>query len=177
MYTCILFVFVFLLLSFALFSSGEKTVLAFLLFPLRLSGIVVAFFGWLSGMFVAGLISDYEPWREVVQEPVRLYSLRSADGVSGAFIAGTGSISSEVQYHFLVESADGSLMPASLPADSTVRIIEDEKLKTEGVWSTTVRERDPTWALRNWSVPSRKYAIRQEFRVPVGTVVHDFNLR
>ncbi len=72
--------------------------------------------------------------------------------------------------------SDGSMTPGSVPADSLVRIIEDESLKGTGTWTTTVDEADKKSPLYNWTLfssDSNKY-VRQTFRVPVGTVVQTF---
>lgn len=61
----------------------------------------------------------------------------------------------------------------SLPANDIVRFIEDAALQDTGSWSTTVSEVDKTSPLYVWAMDngSRNRVVRQEFRVPVGTVV------
>jgi hypothetical protein len=74
---------------------------------------------------------------------------------------------------------DGSKVPGSVPANGLVHLIEDPKLKNTGTWSTTISEPDKSSPLYPWSIGAeqRTRTVRQEFRVPVGTVVKQFNIK
>lgn len=60
-----------------------------------------------------------------------------------------------------------------------MRLIEDPELKDVGYWRTTIRECDPNSSLYNWGIflKERERYVRQEFRVPVGTVVQQFKVQ
>ncbi len=105
--------------------------------------------------------------------------MRTTDGATGTFVWGTGGISGETSYNFMIVQPDGSITPRSVPADSRVAIIEDESLHGVGYWRTTQRELDPNSPLYNWGTGHRfrENVVRQEFRVPVGTVVQTFKVQ
>lgn len=136
-----------------------------------LGGVV----GLIVGLFVGGLL----PMRDVVYGPLPLVSMRSSDGINGSFIWGTGSVNSQLTYHFLQRKEDGSMSPRSVRATEAVHLIEDAELSNTGFWSTTMSEPDKSHWLFNWSLATRDRirVVRQEFRVPVGTVVQQFNIR
>jgi hypothetical protein len=134
--------------------------------------------GLILSLLVGSIIVANTPTRDVVLEPATLVSMRTSDGVTGAFIFGSGSIESSSKYNFMMKMDDGSLAPAWVFSDSTVRIIEDESLQGVGYWRTTVREVDTQSALYNWGLMhGSPRTIRQEFRVPVGTVVQGFKVQ
>ena len=83
------------------------------------------------------------------------------------------------QWNFLQRMDDGSMVPGSVPADGLVHLIEDPELKNTGFWSTTIREADQSSPLYPWAIGTgdRTRTVRQEFRVPVGTVVQQFNIQ
>ncbi len=136
--------------------------------------------GGVVGLVVALIVGGaFLPLRDVVYGPATLVSMRSSDGISGSFIWGTGSVNSQLTYHFLQRMEDGSMVPRSVPANEVVHLIEDPEMKNTGFWRTTMSEPDTTHWLYKWSAGSRDRirTIRQEFRVPVGTVVQQFNVR
>jgi hypothetical protein len=137
-----------------------------------------SFIGAILSILVGGIIAVNTPTRDVVLGPATLVSMRTSDGVTGAFIFGSGSIESSSKYNFMMKMDDGSLAPGWVFSDSTVRIIEDKSLEGVGYWRTTVREVDTESALYNWGLLHRsRVTIRQEFRVPVGTVVQGFKVQ
>ncbi len=144
------------------------------------ASIIGPIVGAVVGLFIAGAIICYQvPTKDVVYGPGKLVAMRSSDGVSGTFLWGSGSINQRTSYNFLQAMEDGSMVPGSIYADSLVHLIEDPELKNVGYWRTTIREVDPTAPLYAWAIGTgdRKETIRQEFRVPVGTVVQQFNVK
>jgi hypothetical protein len=137
-------------------------------------------FGAIFGLFLAGaIIGAIVPMKDVVYGQGKLVAMRSTDCISGAFIWGSGNIASQTSYNFLQRLDDGSMVPRSVPADGLVRLIEDPELQNTGFWSTTWREVDMTSPLYSWSLGTRESqrVVRQEFRVPVGTVVQQFSVK
>jgi hypothetical protein len=119
----------------------------------------------------------FEPKRNVVYGPFTLASMRTADGLMGSFILGSGSIESTSTYHFMMQNDDGSLIPKQVAVDGLVHIKEDPALKNVGYWSQTRKEVDRTARVCRWVIcESDKWDIvlSNDFRVPVGTVVHNF---
>jgi hypothetical protein len=131
------------------------------------------------GFIVAALIGAFlVPIHQVTYGPARLAAMRSADGVEGTFIWGSGSISSNVVYSYYTAESDGSLAPHQMPADDVVRIVEDPNLKGEGFWTTTTSEADYSSPFAPWAIGlgDRYTTLRQEFRVPRGTVISQFKV-
>ena len=142
--------------------------------------ILGSFIGAIVGVLVAALVICYMvPTRDLVYGPAKLVAMRSSDGISGTFVWGTGGIGSRTTYNFLQLTDDGSMVPGSVIANSLVHLTEDPALKNVGYWTTTIREADPTSALYPWATdPShRRVTLRQDFRVPVGTVVQQFSVK
>ncbi len=135
--------------------------------------------GAIAGAVIAFIIGMTMPMRVVVSHPETLVAMRSSDGVAGTFLWGSGTIKNQVNYNFMLRMKDGSMAPHTVPADKAVRLIEDPELKNVGYWRTTTREPDTSSELYKWSIFSsdRTRIIRQEFRVPVGTVVQQFNIK
>lgn len=125
-----------------------------------------------------GLIPDLIPTKLRTGEPQTLVSMRSADGIGGAFIWGSGNLASEVHYNFMLLNKDGSMTPHSVAASNLVRFIEDPNLKGVGYRTTTFEEPDPASSWNNWAIvpPSKTRIVKEEFRVPVGTVVQQFKI-
>jgi hypothetical protein len=143
------------------------------------TAIVGPVYGGVAGMIIAGIvICGQVPMKNVVFGPIELVAMRSSDGASGTFVWGSGSISNQTTYNFLQRSEDGSMVPGSVPADGRVHLIEDPDLKDTGFWRTTFVTADTASPLYNWAIATgdRAYILRQEFRVPVGTVVQQFNI-
>lgn len=134
-------------------------------------GLVV---GFLCSIVIGGIVLPAMlPMEDVVYGPRSIMPMRNSDGVSGIFVWGSGSIESGANYNFQLRMEDGSMALRSLPANDIVRFIEDPALQDTGFWSTTVSEVDKTSPLYAWAVDngSKNRIVRQEFRVPVGTVV------
>ena len=134
--------------------------------------------GGVVGLFAAGIAGSFVPRVDVVYGPANLVAMRSSDGVSGTFIWGSGTIRQGTSYNFMMKLSDGSMTPGSVPANSLVRIIEDESLKGTGTWTTTIREADTKSPFYKWTLftSDGNETVRQEFRVPVGTVVQTFKV-
>ena len=138
------------------------------------SGGVGTVLGLFGGLILSGLV----PTHDVDYGPGILVSMRSSDGVTGAMIWGTGSIESQNYLHFMQKVEDGSMVPGSIPADSNVHIVEDPKLKDSGTWVTTMREPNTASPLWKFQIgPVIQTVERQEFHVPVGTVVQQFKVQ
>lgn len=135
--------------------------------------------GAVVGFICALVIGSLVPMKDTVLGPGTLVSMRSSDGLSGTFIWGSGSINSTVTYNFMQRMDDGSLAPRSVYADDLVRLIEDPELKDVGYWRTTMRACDEDSALFKWGIftKERERIVRQEFRVPVGTVIQQFKVQ
>lgn len=145
-----------------------------------LAAIIGPFCGAIVGLFAALTVVCYMvPMKDVVYGPGKLVAMRSSDGISGTFVWGSGSIGNRTTYNFLQRMDDGSMVPGSVPADGLVHLIEDPELKNTGFWSTTIREADKNSSLYPWAIATgdRTRTVRQEFRVPVGTVVQQFNIK
>lgn len=138
--------------------------------------VIGAVVGLMLGLIV---FASLVPKVDVVYGPGTLVAMRSSDGVSGTFVWGSGSFGNSVSYNFLQKMDDGSMSPRSVPADNLVALIEDPELKNIGYWRTTIREADKKSALYKWSIGANdgNRTIRQEFRVPVGTVVQQFSIK
>lgn len=143
-----------------------------------LVGLVI---GGLFGIMLASGIGVSGAKVQKVLGPATLVSIRSSDGVNGAFIWGSGSIGSETSYNFMLKLDDGSLTPRKVPSDSLVFFIQDPELKDVGYWRTTIELDDLTSpACTNWSwgiCSGFQKTIRQEFRVPAGTIVEQFSVK
>lgn len=135
--------------------------------------------GAAAGFLLSGFLSPAVPTVNVVGEPVTLVSMRNQDGLTGSFIFGSGAINSSMSYNFLMKQKDGSMAPGSVYANEVVRLIEDPELKNVGFWQTTTRKPDPSHWLYNWTIfhSDKNRVVRQEFRVPVGSVIQQFNIR
>ena len=136
--------------------------------------------GFVIGMVIALAIGSIMlPTKTVVYGPGTLVAMRSSDGFSGTFIWGSGSIGSSSTYNFMQRMDDGSLKPGFIYVDETVRVIEDPELKDVGYWRTTMTEADRSSPWSAWSLGqnSMSKVVRQEFRVPKGTVVQEFKIK
>lgn len=130
-------------------------------------------------MFATSIFQALVPMRETTQSPRLLAAMRSADGVGGSFIFGSGNFRSQVSYHFLRKLENGSMVPATVQASDMVYLTEDPELKNVGYWIETIRECDPDSWQYNWAFShhERTRTIKHEFRVPVGSVVQQFNIK
>lgn len=148
--------------------------------PYFAGAIVGPVIGAIVGAVVALIfVASFVPMRTVTYGPVKLAAMRSADGMNGAFVWGTGSVSNQVSYNFYIRNDDGSLTPGQVPANSVVRIVEEESLKDEGYWTITRTEKDRSSPFAPWSVGLNDSTriLKQEFRVPAGTVVQSFKVQ
>lgn len=142
-------------------------------------GALCSLIGGVLGLLGGVIIGTLVPSTDVVYGPVRLVAMRSSESISGTFIWGSGSIGSHTSYNFMRRMEDGSMVPGSVPADGLVRLIEDPELHNTGFWTTTISEADKTSPLYHWAVGlnDKRQVLRQEFRVPVGTVIQQFNIK
>ncbi len=140
---------------------------------------VGTFIGAVVGVFAGLAIAAATPRHHVVYGPATMVSMRTTDGVTGTFVWGTGGIHGETSYNFMIKQQDGSITPRSVTADSLVAIIEEESLQGVGYWRTTFNEPDTDSVLYRWGIGHSDYKriVRQEFRVPVGTVVQTFKVQ
>jgi hypothetical protein len=147
--------------------------------------IAFTFGGAFFGMLTGGLLAIAMPYHTVVYRNGELVCMRNTQGVGGTFVVGTfgarvrGELHNTQQYNFLLRVEDGSMVPHALTADGLVHIVEDESLKDVGVWTTTYDEPNTDSVFANWMLydMSTRSVVRQEFRVPVGTVVQNFEIR
>lgn len=137
------------------------------------------FLGCVAGIIIAMMVSLVVPTTLTAKDPVTLVSMRNQDGLTGSFIFGSGSINSSMSYNFLMKQKDGSMVPGTVSSSEIVHFIEDPELKNIGYWQTTIRQSDPSHWLYNWTIfhSDRNRVVRQEFRVPVGSVIQQFNIR
>ena len=165
MRTIVIFVFAGLLIGSIL---GQCMIFAFCG-----AGVGLAF-----GASLAVALADVVPLREVARGPVVLVAMRRSDGTAGTFLLGSGTISSRSSYNFLKLLDNGSMVPCSVPVNNLVRLIEDPQLENVGYWSTVFAEADPTSKFFKWAINTgeRTHIVRQEFRVPKGTVIHQFTI-
>ncbi len=168
MYTILLCVFLGLLISGYLTREND-TLTKFL-------GVVC---GWVAGViigaFAAAMITAFLlPKYESPDPQIELVSLRSANGVNGSFIFGSGGINSETKYSFLMKNADGSMTPGEIHANHRVRIFEENELAYRGYWVKVYKVNDQSSALTSWAFNSKRF-VRHEFHVPVGSVRHGFS--
>jgi len=141
--------------------------------------VLYAMFGAIAGIVLVMILGEIAPVREVTSKPIELVSMRSVDGSVGTFVLGSGGVDTETSLHFYYRDTDGTMVPGSVPADDTVHITEDQNLKNVGYWDTVNLEYNVSPAFAKW-LPRRPLSatpVRQEFRVPVGSVVHDFSAR
>ena len=174
MYTIMLCAVIGLIIAVMVAKRGERDRIGYIF-----DAIIGSVSGGVAGMIIAGIvICDHVPMKNVVVGPVELVAMRSSDGASGTFVWGSGSFGNQTTYNFLQRKEDGSMVPGSVPADDRVHLIEDPELKDTGFWRTTFVTADTTSPLYNWAIftRDRAYILRQEFRVPVGTVVQQFSI-
>ncbi|MBS2010672.1 MAG: hypothetical protein JST01_26720 [Cyanobacteria bacterium SZAS TMP-1] len=141
--------------------------------------------GLMIGVFVGFLLAYMVipflvPTHSEVRGPATLAAMRSSDGAGSAFVWARGDASlGETEYHFFVRNADGSFTPGHIAADSRVRIIEQKDLVNVGYWTSVVEVSDLHSPWANWSIGLSHVSsmVRQEFRVPVGTVVQNFSVK
>jgi hypothetical protein len=146
---------------------------------LLIGGAVGTFLGGFVGMFLALIVGNWVPMHNVEYGPATLVAVNSSNGMTGTFVWGSGSVNSQTSYNFMKRNDDGSLTPGQIPANDYVRIIEDKDLKDVGYWMSTYREVDTSSALYNWSLAAedRNKLVKQELRVPAGTVVQGFSIK
>jgi hypothetical protein len=145
---------------------------------------VCTFLGAVIGTLLAAFLANFVSYHNAVYENGALVAMRNTQGLQGTFVIGTfglsghGELKSTQQYNFLLRVEDGSMVPHSMIADTLVHLVEDESLKDVGYWTTTYYEPNPDSALFNWAMhdASDRSVVRQEFRVPAGTVVQNFEI-
>ena len=139
--------------------------------------LLSALLGAFVGAIIGSVIGDYAPMHNVNGGLITLVSVRTTDGVHGAFIWGSGTIQNETTYNFMMRNADGSLTPGSLHANSLVHIVEDASLTNVGYWTTVRREAVPNSWQSKWGMADDTTTVSEVLRVPAGTVVQSFNVK
>jgi uncharacterized membrane protein YeaQ/YmgE (transglycosylase-associated protein family) len=136
-----------------------------------------AIIGLVVGAFAALIIADWVPTKETTQVRT-LSSIHSSTALEGTFVFGTGSVSSPVIYRFLVVNEDGSLTPQEIYGGDVLHFVEDPQLVGKGFWITTVRNKDASVPIAKWAIvgENEEVVVREEFRVPAHSVVHDFKI-
>jgi hypothetical protein len=164
-----------------------RTVIAFAIFGLLTGSLVIqsAYFaviglamGALSGFGIGICIAGHVRMRQVNLGTVTLVAMRRLDCLEGTFLLGSGSIHSQSSYSFLQLQDDGSVVPRSVPVNRLVHLTEDPQLQNIGYWSTIWEEVDSTHWLSKWAcgASERNRIVRQDFRVPRGTILHQFTI-
>jgi hypothetical protein len=145
-----------------------------------LVGVVGAAMGSALGLLTAIYIGTFNSTvQEQTSAPVPLVAIGNGGGTTGAFLLDSGTVQSGHTYTFYFRNGDGSLSSEEVVANHPVHIIEDKNLSDTGYWTTTssktVLNSDP-W-LQDWAaVDHDEHIVRQDFHVPVGTVVQHFKL-
>jgi len=135
--------------------------------------------GVASGIILGLVVTNVLPMHNVASKPVELVAMRSADSLNGAFILGTGGISGEQAYLFYKKESDGSMVPGKVWGSNKVHIFEDASLEHTGTWTTVKEEVDSSSRLSflALTISDRTSIVREEFRVPVGTVRQSFEIK
>jgi hypothetical protein len=135
--------------------------------------------GLVAGFLLAMFFNKAVPTQDLIGERITLVSMRNESGISGSFIFGSGSVNSGINYHFLKKQDDNSMVPDSVQASDLVHFIEDATLANVGYWQTTFRQSDSSHWLYKWTLfhKENNRIIRQEFRVPVGSVIQQFKIQ
>ena len=140
---------------------------------------VIGLLGGAIGIIIALVVGLFVPTHIVTYGPATLVSVRTSDGISGAFVWGTGSIQNASTYNFMMLNADGTISPGSVPANGLVHIGEDANLHNVGYWSQVRREADQSSKLCPWALGQQDATVilSEDFRVPAGTVRQNFNMQ
>jgi hypothetical protein len=137
-------------------------------------------FGLVAGFVFTVVLSAIfrVPNHDVVSNPATLVSLRSQGTQTGTFIFGTSSLNDKIEYHIMIKNGE-TLIPYSVPSDENVVFVEDPALTNVGYWRTTKRMVNTKHWFYNWTIfHSTDFVIvRQEFRVPVGTISQKFDVK
>ena len=138
-------------------------------------GLVAIPFALAAGALIGFLV----PMNVVNSDAVALVSMRSSEGIGSAFLLDTRGEEGVSVYHFMSKMEDGTYAPNWVPADESVRIIEESALDGVGFWRTTIRQKSRKSVLYNFGLFKAGYerVMRQEFRVPSGTVVQTFKVQ
>jgi len=140
--------------------------------------------GMFLGLFVGFALSLYigyqfAPFTNYVASNITLASVRTTEGVEGAFIFGSGRIGDVERLSYFYVNKNGSLSPGSVKADDRVHVIQDQSLFNEGFLLTVKRRREASLLVRCFGLveDDKDPVVEQNFRVPVGTVVGSFSLK
>ncbi len=147
--------------------------------------VFCTFFGTFVGCLLAEWMGNFVSYHNVEHHNGTLVSMRNTQGLQGTFVIGTfgmsghGELKNTHQYNFLLRMEDGSMVPHSLTADTLVHLFEDEAQEEVGSWSTTYNEPNPASVFYNWAFvyESDRKIVRQDFRLPRGSVVQSFEIR
>jgi len=141
------------------------------------SGFLIgAFIGMLLSIFIGSQFSYTENY---VASNITLASVRTTEGVEGAFIFGSGRIGDVERLSYFYVNKSGSLSPGSVKADERVHVVQDPSLFNEGFLRTIKRRREASLWVRCFGLfeQDRDPVVEQNFRVPVGTVMGNFSLK
>ncbi len=138
----------------------------------------LAFGAFVGGWALCVAITCCAPVKQELVQSEQLVAMRTADGLSGTFVLGSGSISTQVDYLFYVQNADGSVSPRYLKAEPSVKIFQTSASPDRGEWNTYRLVVDPSWFLAGFTLRSDRPDSRTHVLiVPPGTVVQQFSAR
>jgi hypothetical protein len=150
---------------------------------LLLRAMVFVFTAFLGGIFGGGLALKVGTFFSSVQEETlpaaTLVAMRGSDGFTGTFMLGSGTAQSGHSYVFYTKNKDGSMTPVEMTISSVVHIFEDPGLQNTGTWTRSITKSvKPTiFGVDKWFLLYRdSHITREEFHVPVGTVVQNFKV-
>lgn len=132
------------------------------------TGILGAIFGGLLSLPIVLATSVICPKIETKAEPLNLVSVKSHCGP--AYVYATSDY-----YSLMVLDPDGSMYPIQVKTKNNVHIREDSDLKDRGYYQATVRSTDKSNILYYFTLDSHE-VIREDIRVPAGTVVRNFTI-
>ncbi len=122
---------------------------------------------------------NFVPLKAIEYAPKELVAVKGKDSLSGNFALGSGTLTTGLTYLIYVKNEDGSFTPHQVKANQTTRIIEDASLTGVGYWRKTTWVYDPDSLWAKWTCFDLQHEIREddEIRVPVGSIVHSFELQ
>lgn len=141
-------------------------------------GLLGALLGILLGFIIALAVGCTLPRVNMSSGPFTLVSMKTENGISGAFVIGTGNLHSRASYQMLLRNEDGSMTPYSVTADDKVRLIEDSSLKDKGLWIVTYNRPNPASLICNWVLflSNSTQIVSHEIRVPTGSIIQNFKV-
>jgi hypothetical protein len=85
-----------LIMTIKVITSRDSAKLAAYVMGTVFGAMIGIFAGAMSGLVVLNFV----PQHQVVYGPTTLVSMRASDGVSGAFLLGSGGINSQMEYNY-----------------------------------------------------------------------------